>query len=212
MKRLTFVKNTSITAPLLLATFLFLFSSLFTFAFANTVLDKNTLKGMPSEEAEEFNRQYSLEHKKHEGDLSVWHTLVHMLNPYSILIERHHYYGEATTEKLKKIELNFFAKEGRFGGCQSRLGSFLPLSSRAKALTSEGGMSKHDYLSSLARSLDIAYPFNTEDSLYPPSRTDQVLFDLSWKYRGKGIENVTTFFNACLSIPIKIFEDEYDTE
>ena len=70
---------------------------------ANTVLDKNTLKGMPSEEVDEFYRQYSLEYKKYEGDLRVWHALTHMLNPYSIIMDRHHYYGEATTEKLKKL-------------------------------------------------------------------------------------------------------------
>ena len=178
---------------------------------ANTVLDKNTLQGMYSEEVEEFNRQYNLEYKKYKGDLSVWNALVHMLNPYSILIERHHYV-ESTREKLTKIEVNFLAKEERFSECQTRLAGFLGTSSSAHAVTAKGGMDKHDYLTSLAKRNDTTYPFTTISSNDSFDIMNQFFVKMVWKYRGKGKENVTTFFNACLSIPIKIFEDEYDTE
>lgn len=175
---------------------------------ANTVLDKNTLQGMSSEEVEEFNRQYSLEYKKNEGELSVWHTLTHMLNPYLIIMKRHNY-NESSREKLSKIEVNLIAKEERFFECQVKTAGFLPLSSEAQALTSKEGMSKHDYLRSLSKEFDTTYPFTTITSNYPLDIINQFFVKMVWKYRGKGKENVTVFFNACLSIPIKIFEDGY---
>ena len=108
--------------------------------------------------------------------------------------------------------MNFFAKEYRFSECQTRLAGFLTLSSSAHAVTAKGGMDKHDYLRSLSKEFDTTYPFTTISSNDSFDIMNQFFVKIVWKYRGKGKENVTVFFNACLSIPITIFEDEYDTE
>jgi|GEM_PF-2588234 len=185
---------------------LFLLQSLFTVQANTVVLTNATLQQMTQEEIKAFNIEYQIKYKEHKDS---YLALATMYNPYRKLIE----FYESTINLSNKITNNLLAKAERFDKCSYKATAFIAFSGSAEAVT-EGphGMSKEKYMKSTSDEFDIDYPFTEEERNESLGRVAQVFVELVWKYRGKGEDNVFVFFNACMNIPIKIFEDEYEDE
>jgi hypothetical protein len=170
---------------------------------ANNVNEsKTTSANMPLNESNEFNKQYNIAFAKLNNESSA---LSHMDNPYNVFIKK----ITGNKSELNDEEKLLFAKRDRFKKCQSIVLGFIPIASRSKNFTENGGMTKDELLGSLSRQYDLDYPFSVKDSKDSDKAHRQLFFKKGWEYRGKGEDGVRDFFDTCLNLPVEMYIRTY---
>ncbi|WP_426369106.1 hypothetical protein [Pseudocolwellia sp. HL-MZ7] len=163
----------------------------------------NVSADMSVQELNEFNKQYNIAFAQFNNESSA---LTYMDNPYNVFIKK----ITGNKSELNDEEKLFFAKRDRFKKCQSILSGFIPIASRSKNFTENGGMTKDEFLASLSKQYDLDYPFSVKDSKDRDKAHRQLFFKKGWEYRGKGEDGIRDFFDTCLNLPVEMYIKTYE--
>ena len=171
--------------------------------------------GMSPEVAAEFTKQMGLQKLAlKSSNLSL------MTSPYFDLVTAiNNKLNDATEDGfnptyqrrlMTHAESMIEAKDSRFAKCQNEINTFISFGHKAHYFSTGKMKLPKDQI--MKGNGVIPYPFTQADKNSGNARPIQIAIELGWEYRGRHEENVETFFNRCLAIPINLYywEDQFE--